>query len=46
MDSYDENLRDIEDKEYVDKKISESNSILSKTSDIYKQILSLIDKEL
>ena len=40
------NLKDIEDDEYIDKKISESHSLLSDSSNIYKQILDLIDKEL
>ena len=40
------NLKDIEDDEYIDKKLSESHSLLSDSSNIYKQILDLIDKEL
>ena len=40
------NLRDISDKEYINKKVDESNSILLKTSNIYNRLLNLIDKEL
>ncbi len=40
------NLRDIKDKEYINNKVDESNSILSETSNIYNKVLNLIDKEL
>ena len=40
------NLKDIEDKKYINKKLNESNNILFKSSDIYKKILGSINKEL
>ena len=40
------NLRDIEDEDYINEKIIEANNLLSESSNIYKQILNLIDKEL